>query len=279
MIRFEGVSKTFVDGERVIDALYDVNLHIKRGEFAFIVGRNTSGKSTLFNLIMRGIKPTTGTITVNGIDLSSLKEKQVPYYRREIGVVFQDFGLLPDMNVFDNVAYPMRVIHIRDEKEIRKRVESVLQLVGVLQNKWKASIHQLSGGEQQRVAIARAMVNNPKVLLADEPTGNIDPEMKVEIFLLLHGICSEFGTTVLLITHDHDLVKKFSGRVVVLDKGRVTRDKYFRSMEDIGAGSVGVYPAPVSASVAEKPAGRSKEALERVEYLLSELNRRYGTSA
>ncbi|MDR1409460.1 MAG: ATP-binding cassette domain-containing protein [Oscillospiraceae bacterium] len=289
MIHIDNVSKTFVDGERMVHAIQGLTLHIKRGEFIFVVGRNTSGKSTLFNLITREIQPTEGAIVVDGIALGQIREKDLPYYRRRIGVVFQDFRLLPNMDVFDNVAYAMRVLHNHGDKEIRKRVAHVLNLVGLAQEKSRASIHQLSGGERQRVAIARAMVNNPKVMLADEPTGNIDPEMKVEIFRLMRGISAQQGTTVLMVTHDHDLVKQFTGRVVTLDSGKLAGDKVYRV--PLARMPSAVFPAAASPLLpsdaqpqnarmpAPSEAPQSSGELGRLDSLLSLLNNRYGASA
>ncbi|MDR3345502.1 MAG: ATP-binding cassette domain-containing protein [Oscillospiraceae bacterium] len=287
MIHIDGVSKTFVDGDRTVHAIQNLSLHVKRGEFVFVVGRNTSGKSTLFNLITRELKPDDGTLTVDGTELGRIREKDLPYYRRKIGVVFQDFRLLPNMGVFDNVAYAMRVIHSHSEKEIRKRVAYVLNLVGLAQEKSRASIHQLSGGERQRVAIARAMVNNPKVLLADEPTGNIDPEMKVEIFRLMRGISAQQGTTVLMVTHDHDLVKQFTGRVVTLEGGKLAGDKVYRV--PLARIPATVFPAAAklllpgderaSAQTAGHGEAPQSEEIGRLNNLLSILNNRYGASA
>jgi len=284
MIHIKNVSKTFEDGDRVVHAIQNLTLHVERGEFVFVVGRNTSGKSTLFNLITREIEPTEGSLTVDGIELSRLSARELPYYRRRIGVVFQDYRLLPNMDVFNNVAYAMRVIHSQSEKEIRKRVVHVLNLVGLAQNKARASIHQLSGGERQRVAIARAMVNNPKVLLADEPTGNIDPEMKVEIFRLLRGISAQQGTTVLMVTHDHDLVRQFPGRVVTLESGKLARDKIYRV--PLARMPSSVYPGAskqlLPGETRKQPerkrdsASQSGDELDRLDNLLSMLNDRYG---
>lgn len=218
MIEFKDVYKKYDNGT---EALKGVNLRIERGEFVFIVGASGSGKSTFLKTIMREEVPTSGTIMINNFDLTKMNEKEIPYFRRTMGIVFQDFRLIPNMTVFDNVAFAMRVIGA-NEKEIRKRVPYVLSLVG-LQNKSRSMPNEISGGEQQRVALARALVNNANTIIADEPTGNIDPEMSYEIVDLLNHI-NENGTTIIMVTHEHELVKKFNHRIVVIDHGKVISD-------------------------------------------------------
>lgn len=218
MIEFKDVYKRYDNGT---EALKGINLRIERGEFVFIVGASGSGKSTFLKTIMREEVPTSGTIMINNFDLTKMNEKEIPYFRRTMGIVFQDFRLIPNMTVFDNVAFAMRVIGA-NEKEIRKRVPYVLSLVG-LQNKSRSMPNEISGGEQQRVALARALVNNANTIIADEPTGNIDPEMSYEIVDLLNHI-NENGTTIIMVTHEHELVKKFNHRIVVIDHGKVISD-------------------------------------------------------
>lgn len=219
MIEFKNVTKIYESNET--KALSNVNIKIEKGEFVFIVGASGSGKSTFLKLIMHEEKPTEGDIVVNGYSSVKMKRKEVPYYRRTMGIVFQDFRLIPKMTVFDNVAFAMRVIGAR-EKEIRKRVPYILGLVGLAQ-KARCVPAELSGGEQQRVALARALVNNPKMIIADEPTGNVDPEMSHEIVELLTKINSR-GTTVVMVTHEHELVRQFQRRVIVIKKGEVLSD-------------------------------------------------------
>lgn len=218
MIDFENVSKTYPNGTH---ALHNVSLHIDKGEFVFIVGASGAGKSTFLKLIMREEIPTSGEITINGNKLSRLKKRDVPYLRRHMGIVFQDFRLIDKMNVFDNVAFAMRAVG-ESTATVKKRVPYVLDLVG-LKGKMKDKPSELSGGEQQRVSLARALVNNPEIIVADEPTGNIDPELSHEIIELLTRINS-MGTTVLVVTHEHDLVREFNQRVISIDKGRVVGD-------------------------------------------------------
>ncbi len=218
MIEFKNVCKRYDNGT---EALKNVNLRIERGEFVFIVGASGSGKSTFLKTIMREEVPTSGTIMINNYDLTQMTNKEIPYFRRTMGIVFQDFRLIPTMSVYDNVAFAMRVIGA-NERDIRKRVPYVLSLVG-LQNKARSMPNEISGGEQQRVALARALVNNANTIIADEPTGNIDPEMSYEIIDLLNHI-NENGTTIIMVTHEHDLVKKFNHRIVVIDHGEVVSD-------------------------------------------------------
>lgn len=218
MIDFDNVSKTYPNGTH---ALYDVSIHIDKGEFVFIVGASGAGKSTFLKLIMHEETPSSGEITVNKKKVSTLKRRQVPYLRRHMGIVFQDFRLIDKMTVFDNVAFAMRAIGA-SASAVKKRVPYILDLVG-LSHKIHNKPCELSGGEQQRVSLARALVNNPEIIIADEPTGNIDPEMSYEIIELLNEI-NAMGTTVLIVTHEHDLVRQFNKRVIVLDHGRVKSD-------------------------------------------------------
>lgn len=219
MIEFQGVYKTYSTGS---NALEDVNLHIDDGEFAFIVGASGAGKSTFLKLITREEVPTSGEIVINNYRLSCLKHKQVPYFRRTMGMVFQDFRLINTMTVFDNVAFPMRVVGAK-RRDIRRRVEHVLALMD-LQGKGHRKPLELSGGEQQRVGLARALVNNPAMIVADEPTGNVDPQMSYDIVQMLTEINKRSGTTVLMVTHEHDLVNQFNHRVITLEKGHVVSD-------------------------------------------------------
>ena len=218
MIDFENVSKTYPNGTH---ALYDVTLHIDKGEFVFIVGSSGAGKSTFLKLIMHEETPTSGEIVISGKKTSKLKHRQVPYLRRHMGIVFQDFRLIDKMNVFDNVAFAMRAVG-ESTATIKKRVPYVLDLVG-LKDKMKDKPSELSGGEQQRVSLARALVNNPEIIIADEPTGNVDPEMSHEIIELLSEINAK-GTTVLVVTHEHELVREFHHRVITIDHGKVIGD-------------------------------------------------------
>jgi cell division transport system ATP-binding protein len=202
-------------------ALSDLNIRIDDGEFVFVVGASGAGKSTFLKLMMREEVPTSGRVHINGYDLNSLRKKDIPYFRRTLGIVFQDFRLIPSMNVYDNIAYAMRVIGSR-EAEIRKRVPYLLGLVG-LNSKARSFPNQLSGGEQQRVALARALANNASMIIADEPTGNIDPRMSYDIVNLLNHINSD-GTTVIMVTHDYHLVKTFNHRVITIQNGKVLSD-------------------------------------------------------
>ena len=218
MIEFQNVSKTYPNGTH---ALNNVSLRIDKGEFVFIVGASGAGKSTFLKLIMHEETPTSGEIIINGNKLSKLKRRDVPYLRRHMGIVFQDFRLIEKMTVFDNVAFAMRAVG-ENTATIKKRVPYVLDLVG-LKDKMKNKPSELSGGEQQRVSLARALVNNPEIIVADEPTGNVDPELSHEIIELLNEINS-MGTTVLVVTHEHELVREFNQRVIAIDKGSVVSD-------------------------------------------------------
>ena len=219
MITLENVSKAYSTGA---PALNNVSLKIEAGEFVFVVGDSGSGKSTLIKLLLRELLPTSGKIMVNDIDVASLRHKQIPKYRRKLGVVFQDFRLLKDRNVYENVAFAQRIVQT-PSKEIKKNVPSILSTVG-LAGKYKARPKQLSGGEQQRVALASALVNNPPILLADEPTGNLDPKNSWEIMKLLEEI-NERGTTVLVVTHNREIVNAMKKRVITMNKGVIVNDE------------------------------------------------------
>lgn len=222
MIVLENVSKSYERGPRASRALKNINLSIEDGEFVFIMGRSGAGKSTLVRLLMKETEPTEGRLVVNDIELNRMPRRQIPNYRRTIGVVFQDFRLLKHLNVYENVAFAQRVIG-KPVREIRNNVSEVLRLVG-LSAKYKANVRELSGGEQQRVAIARALVNRPKLLLADEPTGNLDARTAEGIMGLLEQINAK-GTTVVVITHSWETVKRMHRRVVILDHGTLRSDE------------------------------------------------------
>ena len=206
------------------DALQEINLKVEDGEFVFLVGPSGSGKSTIIKLLSGEVRASGGRIGVNNFDLRTIKRRHLPKLRRTLGVIFQDFRLIEDMTVYDNVAFAMRVVGA-PERKIRRRVPEVLELVG-LSNCGRRLPRELSGGEQQRVAIARAIVNSPKLIIADEPTGNLDPSKSLEIMLLLKEI-NELGTTVLVVTHEKDLVNAFKKRVVELDQGRIISDRTY----------------------------------------------------
>ena len=218
MIEFTDVVKSYTVGNT---ALRGVSMQIEDGEFAFLVGPSGSGKSTILKLITGELKPTSGSVHVNGYSLERIRRREVPYLRRTVGVVFQDFRLIHTKTVYDNVAFAMRVVGAR-EREIRERVPYVLELVG-LDNKSRRHPQELSGGEQQRLAIARALVNNPSTIIADEPTGNLDPARSLEIMTLLQEI-NNLGTTVLVVTHEMELVERFAKRVIAIDDGLVVSD-------------------------------------------------------
>ena len=221
LIVLENVSKSYQGGNGA-HALNGVNLKIKKGEFVFIVGDSGSGKSTLIKLMLRELVPTTGEIYVNGDNLARLKHRQVPMYRRNLGVVFQDFRLLKDRNVYENVAFAQRIVQ-RPNREIKKNVPAILSIVG-LAGKYKARPKQLSGGEQQRVALARALINKPPILLCDEPTGNLDPKNSWEIMKLLEQI-NKRGTTIIVVTHNKEIVNEMQKRVITLKKGVIISDE------------------------------------------------------
>ena len=219
IIVLDKVSKSYATGA---PALNGISLTIKEGEFVFIVGDSGSGKSTLIKLLLRELLPTSGEIYVNGQNLADLKRRNVPKYRRNLGVVFQDFRLLKDRNVYENVAFAQRIIQV-PTREIRKNVPSILSVVG-LAGKYKAKPRQLSGGEQQRVALARALINRPPILLCDEPTGNLDPKNSWEIMKLLDQI-NKKGTTVLVVTHNREIVNEMQKRVITMKKGIIISDE------------------------------------------------------
>ena len=219
MIELKKVTKEYSKG---IAALNGVSLKIEQGEFVFIVGDSGSGKSTLIRLLMKELEPTGGDIRVMGQKLSELEHKEIPFYRRKIGVVFQDFRLLRDRNVYENIAFALRVTEA-PSRVIKKKVPAALSLVGLAQ-KYKSYPKELSGGEQQRVAIARAIVNEPSILLADEPTGNLDPANSWEIMKLLEE-ANERGTTVIVVTHNHEIVKTMKKRVITMQKGIIVSDE------------------------------------------------------
>lgn len=220
MIDLDRVTKTYERGQAAVD---EISLHVDKGEFVFVVGDSGSGKSTLIKLLLKELEPTSGIITVNNHVLNTMKHSKVPAYRREVGVVFQDFRLLKDRNVYENVAFAQHVIG-RPNREIRKNVPEVLRMVG-LAEKYKSLPRQLSGGEQQRVAVARAIINRPEILLADEPTGNLDPHNSYEIMKLLESINEKRGTTVLVVTHNKELVNQFKKRVITMRRGVIAHDE------------------------------------------------------
>lgn len=219
MIHLENVSKIYNNG---VHALKDVNIHIEPGEFVYVIGPTGSGKSTFIKLLDGEEIPDTGNVVVAGTNVGKLKHKKVPYYRRNIGVVFQDFRLLPNLTVFENIAFALEAIGVR-KQEVRRRVREVLSLVS-LEEKAKSFPSELSGGQQQRATIGRAIVNKPKVLIADEPTGNLDPEMSNEIISLLEKINAEEGTTIVMVTHDKTLVDQHKKRTIALEEGFVVAD-------------------------------------------------------
>ncbi len=238
MIQFKNVSKTYDNGTK---ALQNVSINIRDGEFVFVLGASGSGKSTFLKLMMREEVPTSGEVIINKYNLNTIPKRKIPYFRRSLGIVFQDFRLIPSMRVYDNVAFAMRVIGAK-EKNISKRVAYVLSLVG-LSSKAKVMPNQLSGGEQQRVALARALVNEADIIIADEPTGNLDPQMSYEIVDLLSHI-NENGTTVIMVTHEHELVKQFPGkRIITIRSGSV--------VSDTAKGDKPLEPAEKSAPVPE----------------------------
>ncbi|QKS72280.1 cell division ATP-binding protein FtsE [Paenalkalicoccus suaedae] len=219
MIEMQDVWKTYPNG---VMAINGISIYIKKGEFVYVVGTSGAGKSTFIKMMYREEKPTRGIITIDGTKLATMKEKNIPYLRRKIGVVFQDFKLLPSLTVYENVAFALEVIEEKSAN-IKKRVMNVLDIVR-LKNKARFMPHELSGGEQQRVAIARAIVNNPSVLIADEPTGNLDPDTSWEIMHILEEI-NERGTTVVMATHNRDIVNNMRKRVIAIDGGRISRDE------------------------------------------------------
>lgn len=218
MIELTNVVKTYDPG---VKALNGISMKIDDGEFVFLVGPSGSGKSTIIKLLTAELEPTSGSVLVNGFVLEKIRQRAIPYLRRTLGVIFQDFRLIENKTVYDNVAFAMRVIGAA-ESEIKKRVPYVLELVG-LENKGRRLPNELSGGEQQRVAIARALVNNPSMIIADEPTGNLDPARSLEIMMLLEQI-NALGTTVMVVTHEKELVNRFTKRVVAINEGKIISD-------------------------------------------------------
>lgn len=219
MIEFKNVSKIYGNNA---PALSNINLKIEKGEFVFLVGPSGAGKSTFIKLLMKEINPTSGKLLFNNEDITNITHKEIPFHRRKIGMVFQDFRLIPTLNVYENVAFAMRVVEA-SEREIKKKVPVALGLVG-LNKKYKSYPGELSGGEQQRIAIARAIVNNPSVIIADEPTGNLDPQTAIEIMELLKDI-NKGGTTILMATHAKDIVDSMKKRVIAIEKGKIARDE------------------------------------------------------
>ena len=229
VITLQDVYKSYAVGA---PALNGISLHIRQGEFVFVVGDSGSGKSTLIKLLLRELKATKGEINVLGYDLNRIKQGKIPKFRRNLGIVFQDFRLLKDRNIYDNVAFAQRIIQVSSDN-IKRNVPAILATVG-LADKYKSRPEELSGGEQQRVALARAIVNKPLILLADEPTGNLDPHNSMEIMRLLERI-NELGTTILVVTHEKELVNRFSKRVLAIENGRIISDGmdgYYRYYEN-----------------------------------------------
>lgn len=219
MIEFRNATKIY---DNNVFALSNINLDIDRGDFVFLVGPSGAGKSTFIKLLFKEADLTTGRIVVNDEDITKIKNNNIPYYRRKIGMVFQDFRLIPTLNVYENVAFAMRVVEA-SEREMKKRVPMVLSMVG-LSNKFKCFPSELSGGQQQRVAIARAIVNNPSLIIADEPTGNLDPDTSLEIMKILSDI-NRAGTTIIMATHDKSIVDIMKKRVIAIEKGVIVRDE------------------------------------------------------
>ena len=217
-IKFRNVEKTYKNG---VNAVYDMNLDIKKGEFVFVIGASGSGKSTLIKMLYREERPTNGEIYVGGINVAKVKNSKVYKLRRKIGIVFQDYKLLPKLTVYENVAFALEIYGL-PTNEVKRKVLKALDLVG-LKSKTKSYPNQLSGGEQQRVAIARAIVNSPKLLICDEPTGNLDPDTSLEVMKVIEKI-NDLGTTVVMATHDREMVNKMKKRVVLLDKGKLVKD-------------------------------------------------------
>ena len=219
MIDFEHVSKQYKKGTK--PALEDINFHVDDGEFVFLLGHSGAGKSTLLKLILREEKASQGRVLVNGKDVAKVRRHKIPYLRRQMGIIFQDFRLIPTMTVYENIAFAMHVTNI-GRRQIKERVPYMLELVH-LEDKANVYPEFLSGGEQQRVAVARALAHSPRLVIADEPTGNIDPEMSLEMMELLERV-SEMGITVLVVTHEHELVRRFNRRTITLKQGRIISD-------------------------------------------------------
>ena len=219
LIKFKNVFKQYKNG---VTALCDVDVEIEKGEFVFVIGSSGSGKSTFIKLLYREENPTKGEVFIGGINVAKLKNRKVYKLRRKLGIVFQDYKLLPKKTVYENVAFALKMYGLEDE-EIRKKALKAIEQVG-LKDKWRSFPDQLSGGEQQRVSIARAIVNNPKVLICDEPTGNLDPDTSLEIMKVIEEINKELGTTIIMATHDKEIVNKYKKRVIVLDQGMIIND-------------------------------------------------------
>lgn len=226
LIRIKDVEKQYKNG---VTAIYDLDLKVKKGDFIFIIGASGSGKSTIIKMLYREEKPTKGEIIIGGIDVAKLKNRKVYKLRRKLGIVFQDFKLLPKLTIYENVAFSLEILGL-PQKEIREKTLKSLELVG-LKNKFKDFPDQLSGGEQQRVAIARAIVNGPKLLLCDEPTGNLDPNTSYEIMKVLEAI-NNLGTTIIMATHDREMVDKLKKRVILVENGKIVKNYEKGTYED-----------------------------------------------
>ena len=253
MIDFEHVTKQYKHGEK--PALEDINFHVDDGEFVFLLGHSGAGKSTLLKLILREERATSGQVLVDGKDLAKLRRHKIPYLRRQMGIIFQDFRLIPTMTVYENIAFAMHVTNI-GRKQIKERVPYMLELVH-LEDKANVYPEFLSGGEQQRVAVARALAHAPKLVIADEPTGNIDPELSLEMMELLERV-SDMGITVLVVTHEHELVHRFHRRVVTLKGGQIISDIPADGRADLDLPLNGL---DTTGEVTLKPAAEGEEAL------------------
>ncbi|MBP5580591.1 MAG: cell division ATP-binding protein FtsE [Ruminococcus sp.] len=260
MVELKNVSVTYSSG---VDALNNVSLKINDGDFAFVVGSSGAGKSTMIKLLLKEIDATSGVVTVNGYNLNKLKKRKIPEFRRTLGFVFQDFRLIPSMTVYENIAFVLRVIDA-PIKYIRKRVPYVISLVG-LHAKTNSYPDELSGGEKQRVAIARALVNDPQLIIADEPTGNIDPELSYEIVELLKGI-NDQGTTILMVTHEHDLVRHFGGRIINITEGEIVFDEVITGTGDELVADIDseITPEAMAAAISEAEAAEDTESQDTV---------------
>ncbi|WP_369695052.1 cell division ATP-binding protein FtsE [Ruminococcus flavefaciens] len=260
MVELKNVSVTYSSG---VDALNNVSLKINDGDFAFVVGSSGAGKSTMIKLLLKEIDATSGVVTVNGYNLNKLKKRKIPEFRRTLGFVFQDFRLIPSMTVYENIAFVLRVIDA-PIKYIRKRVPYVISLVG-LHAKTNSYPDELSGGEKQRVAIARALVNDPQLIIADEPTGNIDPELSYEIVELLKGI-NDQGTTILMVTHEHDLVRHFGGRIINITDGEIVFDEVITGTGDelLTDAEPEITPEAMAAAISEAEAAEDTQDDESV---------------
>jgi cell division ATP-binding protein FtsE len=260
LVELKNVSVTYSSG---VDALNNVSLKINDGDFAFVVGSSGAGKSTMIKLLLKEIDATSGVVTVNGYNLNKLKKRKIPEFRRTLGFVFQDFRLIPSMTVYENIAFVLRVIDA-PIKYIRKRVPYVISLVG-LHAKTNSYPDELSGGEKQRVAIARALVNDPQLIIADEPTGNIDPELSYEIVELLKGI-NDQGTTILMVTHEHDLVRHFGGRIINITEGEIVFDEVITGTGDELIPDIDseITPEAMAVAISEAEAAEDTESADMV---------------